>query len=268
MSLNIAVCIKSVPDPECYDQITIDPVSKSLVRAGIQSVINSTDMHALELALTLKEKFGGEISVFTMAPPDAKAQLFEALAFGADKAYLLSDRKVGGADTLATSYTLSILLKSTGNYDLILAGNESSDGATSHVPSQLGEWLAMPHLMDVIGLTMEDEKTANIKKQFENGYANYKVKLPAVIAVKKKINEVRYANVSGLLTAKRKPITVLSSKDLSNLDDIMIGLAGSPTQAGELITMEYSRNGEIIEGSEEEIAEVILDKINAVVEIK
>ncbi len=269
MPLNIAVCIKSVPDPDCYDKITIDPVKKTLVRAGIQSVINDTDMHALELALTLKEKFGGEISVFSMAPPDAKSQLFETLAFGADKAYLLSDRKVGGADTLATSYTLSVLLNSIGKFDLILAGNESADGATSHVPSQLGEWLEIPHMMDVVGLTMIDEKTVLATKEIECGRLNYNIKLPALISVKKKTNKVRYTNVKGFMTAKKKPITVLSRDDLGEaLKDSLIGLAGSPTQAGELITMEFSRNGEIIEGTEEEIAETILTKINALVEIK
>jgi electron transfer flavoprotein beta subunit len=269
MPLNIAVCIKPVPDPDCYDKITIDPVKKTLVRTGIQSVINPTDKHALELALTLKEQFGGEITVFSMAPPDAKSQLLEALAFGADKAYLLSDRKVGGADTLATSYTLSVLLNSVGTFDLILAGNESADGATSHIPSQLGEWLKIPHMMDVIGLTMTDKKTAQVTKQVENGSLNYKITLPAVIAVKKKINKVRYTNVKGFMAAKKKPITVLSRDDLGEaLDDALIGLAGSPTQAGELITMEFSRNGEIIEGSEEEIAEAILAKINEVVKIK
>lgn len=265
MSINIAVCIKSVPNPDYYNRMTIDPVKKTLVREGIPSVINETDMHALELALSLREKFGGEVTVVSMAPPEAKEQLFEALAFGADKAYLLSDRRVGGADTLATSYTLSVLLKSIGKFDLILAGNESADGATAHVPSQLGEWLAMPHMTDAVNLTMESETIVQVTKQLENGCANYKIKLPAVIAVKKKINEVRYLTAKGILTAKNKPIKILNRDDLLDLDDALIGYEGSPTQAGKLVTVEYKRNGELIEGNEEKIAETILEKINAII---
>ncbi len=265
MTLKIAVLIKSVPDQDCYDEVTIDPISKRLNREGIPSVISSLDMHALELALSLKEKHGATITVFTMAPPDGKDQLFKALGFGADEAYLLTDRKVGGADSLATAYTLSVLLKHVGDFDLILAGNHSDDGATSHVPSQIGELMGISHMMNVVGFEMTDDKIARVKQNVEAGNSIYKVTLPAVIAVERTINTVRYPNVMETLKAKTKPLNILTAADLTKLDEEKIGLRGSTTQAGELITMEFNREGELIEGSEEEIAEQIIEKINSVI---
>ena len=141
--MNIAVCIKSVPDPQYYEKITIDPESKRLVRDGIPAIINEADLHAMEAALRLKEACGGEIIVISMGPPAAKKQLVEALAMGADRAFLISDRKVGGADSLATSYTLAKTIETTGQYDVIFTGSESADGATAHVPSQIGVWMGM-----------------------------------------------------------------------------------------------------------------------------
>ncbi len=262
--MQIAVCVKSVPDPDYYDQIIIDPVKKTLVREGIPTVINSADKHALELALQLKEKFGGEVTVVSMAPPNARQQMLEALALGADKAYLLSDRKVGGADTLATSYTLSQLIKQSGPYDLILAGNESADGATSHVPSQIAEWLGLGHSMNVVAMDMEDEGHALVTKQFENGRGVYRVALPCVIAVNQRINQVRYVNAMAVLKAKKKPLEVWSAENLPELDDAYIGLNGSPSKNGELETVTSGKNCVMLEGSEEEIADAILEKLQPV----
>lgn len=261
MSLNIAVCIKSVPDPEQYDNMKIDPVKKTLVRSQIASIINPTDKHALELALQLKEKFGGKVAVVTMAPPSAEKELKEALAMGADEAYFLSDRKLGGADTLATSYSLSKALGKIGQFDLILAGNESADGSTSHVPSQLGEWMGIPHIMEVVDYQSDDERKAKVKKKIENGYAEYEITLPAVIAVTRDINQPRYISAMGIIKAKNKKLEVLSADDLVDLDSNYIGLDGSPTKAGELRILDMKREGELIEGTEEEIAKFIYSKI-------
>lgn len=264
--MQIAVCIKPVPDPDYYDQIVIDPVKKTLVREGVPTIINTADKHALELALQLKEKFGGEVTVVSMAPPAARQQMLEALALGADKAYLLSDRKVGGADTLATSYTLSRLISKSGEYDLILAGNESADGATSHVPSQLAEWLGIGHSMNVIAVEMEDEKHALITKQFEGGRGVYRVALPCVIAVNQRINKVRYVNAMAVLKAKKKPLETWSAQEVE-LDGSLIGLDGSPSKNGELETVSNSKNCVMLEGSEEEIASAIIEKLQPVLRI-
>jgi len=265
LPFKIAVCIKSVPSPDEYDKMTIDPETMSLVRAGISSVVNSADKHAVELALTIKEKHGGEVTVVSMGPPDAKEQLYEMLALGADKAALLCDKKFAGADTLATSYSLSLLLKNLGDFDLILAGNESDDSGTAHVPSQLGEWMDIPHIANVVSAELEGEKYLIAEKELEDGTAVYKLTLPCVAAVKKKINTVRFATMGGLFSAKSKPLTILGADDLKDLNEEYIGLTGSPTQGGEMRTVHQGRNSQAIEGTEEEIAAVILDKINALI---
>jgi electron transfer flavoprotein beta subunit len=263
--MQIAVCIKSVPDPEYYDKIAIDPVNKTLVREGIPTVINDADKHALEQALQLKEKHGGEITVVSMAPPAARTQLLEALAYGADRAYLLSDRKVGGSDTLATSYVLSQLIKTIGKFDIILTGNESADGATAHVPSQLGEWLGIGHSMNVVAMEMEDDDHALVTKQFENGRGVYRIPLPCVIAVTPRINTVRYINAIAVLKAKNKPFQVWSSDDVV-LDEAYIGLEGSPSKSGELETVECTKNCQMLEGDEKEIVTAIFEKIRPALE--
>ncbi len=266
MALNIVVCVKSVPDSEYYDTITIDPVKKTLVRAGIPTVIGGADKNALEMALRLKEKDGGTITVVSMGPPEAKAQLLEALALGTDQAVLVTDRRVAGADTLATSYTISKAVEKIGKPDIILAGNDSDDGATSHVPSQLGEWLGYTHISEATDAVIE-EGTLVVSRKFEEGTGVYKVQMPCVIGVKRGCNDVRYASVMGVMGAKRKPFTELTLDDLGEVDMSYIGLAGSPSQCGELRTVEFGRDSVALEGTEEEIAEAIVNQLKQVIEI-
>lgn len=254
MALNIAVCLKVAPNPEQYSKISLDPVTKTLVREGIDSVISSTDLHALELALQLKKKFGGAVTLISMGPPSNEKQLREGLGYGADAAVLLSDRRLGGADALATSYTLFKGLEKTGPYDLVLLGNISDDGSTAHVPSQLGEWLNRPHLTDVIAFDMADEHTALATKDIEGASASYRVTLPAVIGVTKRLNTVRHPNVRDIFAAKKKPFTLLSAADLDNLDESRIGLAGSPTQAVGYLSADFHRECTEISGKPAEAA--------------
>lgn len=257
--MKIGVCIKAVPNPDCYDQITLDPVNKTLVREGVSTVINTADKHAIEAALQLKEKHGGEITAISMGPPSVEQQLREALAMGADEAFLLSDRKVGGADTLATSYAISKVIEKTGPYDIILAGNESADGATSHVPSQIAEWMGIGSVCSVIAMEYNDEHMI-VTKKFESGTAKFRLDLPCVISVNQRINKVRLTNMMAILKAKKKPLTVYSAADLENLDEAYIGLSGSPTQNGELHTIESSKDCTIVEDIDE-AADLIIEKI-------
>ena len=262
--MKIAVCVKSVPDPEYYERITLDPETKRLVRDGIPAVINEADRHAIEAALRLKESVGGEITVVSMGPPAAKRQLREALAMGADRAFLISDRKVGGADTLATSYTLSKLLQKTGSYDVILAGNESVDGSTAHVPSQLGVWLGMGHAANVVELEADGE-TLLVTKQLEGGRAKYRLQTPCVVAVTAKANVVRFGNVRAILTAKDKELTVYGADDLGELDERYLGLKGSPSQNGEVETVSSDKTCKMLEGTESEVTAQILEIIQSAI---
>lgn len=258
--MNIAVCVKPVPDPEKYNLLTIDPVTKRLMREGIPSVVNPSDKNALEAALQIREKVGGKVIVISMAPLYSQDKIKECLAMGADEAYLISDRAFGGADTYATSYTLAKAMEAAGLApDIILCGNESADGATSHVPSQLGEWLALPHIANVEELTIEDG-SVRVRKKVESGSIDFEVKLPALFAVARSSNCPRLVSAIGVVRARSKPLRVMTKEDIP-LDETLIGLPGSPTQAGELHTPDMNRKAERIEGDVHEIAEQILQQL-------
>jgi electron transfer flavoprotein beta subunit len=267
MSLNIAVCIKATPNPDQYDKIKLDPVKKTIVREGIESVINSVDLHAIELALCIKEQYGARIVLVSMGPPGAQTQLREGLSYGCDEAYLISDRAFGGADSLATSYTLAKGLSKIGSFDLVLLGNASEDGATAHVPSQLGEMLNLPHITDVTALEIPDEKSVSVKKEAGGAVYKYKVTLPAVFGVAKKLNKARHPSIKGIFSSKSKPLTVLSANDFDGLDYNFLGLSGSPTQPGEYRNVAYQRQCVEIAGSDAEKATEILKTISAVINL-
>lgn len=258
--MNIAVCVKPVPDPEKYNLLRIDPETKRLIREGIPTVVNPADKNALEAALKIREKLGGTVSVISMAPLFSQDRVKECLAMGADEAYIISDAAFGGADTFATSYTLSKGLEKTGiAFDLILAGNDSADGATSHVPPQLGEWMGLPHVSNVAEIET-DGKKAVVKKKIPGGRIEYDVELPAVIGIARGSNVPRMVNAMGVIRARNKKIQVYIKDDL-DVDDKMIGLAGSPTQPGRLLTPDISRDAQTIKGDAREIAEQILSVV-------
>lgn len=264
MALNIAVCMKVAPDPDKYNLIKLDPVTKTLIRDGIDSVISTTDLHAIELALQLKKKFGGKVTLINMGPQSNEKQLREALGYGCDDAVLISDRRLGGADALATSYTLFKGLEKCGGFDLVLLGNISDDGATAHVPSQLGEWLGVPHLTDVMSFDMPDESSALVEKEIDGGLNVYRLRLPAVVGVTKRLNTVRHPNVRDIFMAKKKPFTVLTADDLPELDESRIGLAGSPTQAVGYIDADFHRDCIEITGKPEQQAAELVRLIKSV----
>ncbi len=256
----IVVCIKPIPDPACYNQISIDPVKKTIKREGIPTIINPEDRHAIEEALRIKGKHGGKVVLLSMAPPSAEANLMEGLAMGADEAYLLSDRKFAGADTLATSYVLAKGIEKIGGADLVVTGCQTGDGATSQVSSQLGEWLKMPHLWSVIECSVQDTTEALVKTKSENGYMEWKAELPMVLGVTREINQPRLTTVMGVMKARKKPYAVYGSDDLS-LDEEKVGLTGSPTQPGDVFTPDLNRTCEMIKGSSEELVSALLSKL-------
>ena len=254
--MNILVCIKPVPDPERYGELKIDMDTKRLIREGTPSVVNPSDRNALEEALKLREKSGGKVTVLSMAPEFTRDKLTECLAMGADEAFLLSDAAFGGADTYATSYVLAKAIERLGAFDLILFGNESADGATAHVPVQVAEWLSLPHLCRVVEITEEDPGFRVCRKG-DGRRLVFAIGKPCVLAVSSGINKPRFINAMGIIKAKKKPLTVWSNEDLG-LDIDRIGLQGSPTQPGELITPHMERSSEVLGTDPEEAADKII----------
>ena len=150
--MNIVVCVKPAPDPKRWDSIQLDPVTKALRREGIPGVLGPLDKRALEEGLRIKEEHGGKVVTMAMAPPAARDNLVEALAMGADEAYLLSDRAFAGSDTWATSLVLSRGVQKLGGFDLVICGEWSLDGSTGQVGAQLAEFLGIPNVGRVVAV--------------------------------------------------------------------------------------------------------------------
>lgn len=261
--MRIAVCVKAVPDPKTAKNITIDPVDKTIRREEGAMIINPLDRNAIETALLLREKEGGEVFIFAMAPPSAKMVLRETLALGADKAFLLSDRIFRGSDTLATANILSAGLKLIGadrGWDIILLGEYSSDGGTSQVPAQIGEWLGIPHFHCVRRIDFQENWFSFC---CENGKTldKWKAKAPLVLSVTRKINKPRYTTFRGIVNAKNKEIVTLNNSDLETVPEFL-GLNGSPTKYGDIYPVSVTRQGERLTGSKEEIVAALLKKLS------
>ncbi len=240
--MEIIVCVKQVPDTT---EVKIDPQTNTLIRQGVPSIVNPFDKNALEEALKLKEKHGGQVTVISMGPPQAAEALKECIAMGADEAVLLSDRAFGGADTLATSRTLAAGIKKLGNFDVILCGKQAIDGDTAQVGPELAEHLAISQLTYVSKLDITDG-VVRVEREHEEGYEVIETTLPVLISVVKSINEPRYASIKGRMKANRKEVPVWTAADVDvNLDEI--GLRGSPTQVRRIFTPQQRVQGEIIQ---------------------
>ncbi len=262
--MNILVLVKPVPDPEREKDIKVDVASGRLIREGIPMVIDPESRNALEAALQLAEKSGREqsaVAVLAMAPEQARDKLTEALAMGADEAYMLSDRAFGGADTFATSYTLAQAVRKIEDekgfvFDLVLAGTSSSDGGTSHVAVQTAEWLGRTHISNVCSLDVNDGVVRAVKRS-EEVMLSFEGEEPAVIGVTRDINRPRFVTAMGIIKARKRPLTLWSADDLE-IDTMRTGLVGSPTRPGRMFEPEQKRAGETIGDTPEEAAAGIL----------
>jgi len=258
--LSIVVCAKAVPSLKEASKIRIDPVTKSLNRLDIPLVINSLDRNALEAALQIKQSFGAHITVVSMGPPAAGNVVKECLALGADVGILLSDPAFAGADAFATAYTLAKAIDKVGAADIVLCGRASSDGATEWVGPELAVFLDMP-VVTMVGEVVEPEGTGwKVKADLENGYRLVQVELPAVFTVTQNINTPRRLSFSGIIKARKKEITTWGLDDLA-LPAESVGLEGSPTIVSKLTNVESKRECQIIEGTLDEKADILITKL-------
>lgn len=261
MSLDIVVCIKQVPDPEYFSKITIDPVKQTIRREGIPTIMNPLDKHALEEGLRIKERFSGRITAISMGPPNTREVLEEALAMGIDNAVLLCDRAFAGADTLATAFPLASGIKKLGNFDLILCGNETVDGATGQVGPQLAELLGIPHITFVSEIEWSGERNLIVKRTLERGYMKLQVTLPVLLSVVRGINEPRLPTVLGIMEATEKEITCFNANDI-DVPEGTIGLNGSPTRVTDVFEHESKRRCEILEGRPEDAVKRAIKRLH------
>jgi len=257
--MNIIVCIKQVPDTAALHLVRINPETNTLIREGVPSIINPFDENAIEEGLRLREKHGGEVTVLSMGPPQVEKALRDAIAMGADRAILLSDRAFAGADTLATSYTPAMAIKKIGKFDLILFGKQAIDGDTAQVGPGVAEHLGLPQVTYVRKIEIENGKI-RAERTLEDSFEVVQTNLPAVVTVTKEINTPRYPSLKGMLKAKNAQIVVWGMKDLE-VEPGRVGLEGSPTQVIKIFTPQMRKKGEILQGTPEEIVDTLINKL-------
>jgi electron transfer flavoprotein beta subunit len=256
----VIVCLKPVPDPKSWDLLKMDEETKTLIRDGIPSAINPLDKHALEAALQIKDACAAEVVLLSMAPPFVEPVIREALAMGADRAVLLSDRVFAGSDTLATARVLAAGIRKIGTFDVICCGNYTVDGSTAQVPSQVAELLGVPNVMHVSGMELGAGHDLLITQQIEHGYARLEGTPPLLLSFIKEANKPRYVSFLEMLEAEKREIATLSNQDLG-VDESLIGLDGSPTKMADLLLRKKQREGVRLSGSPEEIVEQLVDKM-------
>jgi electron transfer flavoprotein beta subunit len=257
MKLNIIIPIKQVPETS---NVKMDKETGTMIREGVVSVINPLDLYAIEAGIQLKEQFGGKVTVCTMGPQSAAKALKEAIAMGCDEGVLISDRKFAGADTWATSYTLSEAIKNIGDYDLILAGERATDGDTGQVGPGIAAWLGIPLATYVSKIDEIDDASITVERLVEEGYQVLQMPLPALLTVVKEISNPRLPTLRGKKKARITEVPVLSSADLK-LEESNIGLKGSPTKVVKIGYPKVTRGGRLVKAVGEEGINEAVDEL-------
>jgi electron transfer flavoprotein beta subunit len=223
--MNIVVLVKQVPDSG--SQRNLDPADNTVARAAADNVINEMDEYALEEALQVRDREGGEVTVLTVGPDSATDAIRKALSMGADKAVHVVDDAIHGSDALQTSAVLAAALQQI-EYDLILCGAEATDSQMSVMPALLSERLGIPQLSGARKLTVEGG-AVKVERQTDGGYWALEASLPAIVSTWDTINEPRYPSFKGIMAAKKKPVETRSLADLG-VDPSAVGLAGATSQ--------------------------------------
>lgn len=224
--MKILVCVKQVP---ASNETRLDPVTNTIIREGIESILNPFDAFAVEEAVRLKARYGGHIDALSMGIPAVQGMLRRVIAVGADNAYLLSDRAFAGSDTLATARTLAAAARKIGLPDLILCGRMATDGDTAQVGPMLAENLNIPHITDVAAVESVENGLVTVKRLTDDGYQRVSVHTPVLLTVLKEINIPRLPSIGGILRGEAATVTVWSREDLG-VDAEQAGLKGSATR--------------------------------------
>ena len=263
--MHIVVCIKQVPDSA---QIRVHPVTNTIMRQGVPTIINPYDLFAVEEALRLREKCGGEVTVLTMGPPSAEDSLRKALTFGIDRAVLLTDRFFAGADTLATSYALAAAIRKIGaTYgapDLVFTGKQTIDGDTAQVGPGIAKRLGLLQLTYVAKIASVDPQARSIEveRRSEGGLQVLRSRLPCLITMLEATNDIRRGSLSNALRAARTTVVKWSAQDADVEDITQCGLRGSPTIVKRVFAPSArAEKAALIEPDRERPAEALIEEI-------
>ncbi len=250
--MKVVVCIKQVPDTKGGVQFNPDG---TLNRGAMLTIMNPDDKAGLEAALRLKDQYGAEVTVITMGLPKAADVLMEAIAMGADKGVLVTDRVLGGADTWATSTTLAGALRKI-DYDIIITGRQAIDGDTAQVGPQIAEHLGLPVISYAKEIKVEDDSVV-VKRQYDDGYHMLKAKMPCLITALSELNEPRYMTPGGIFDAVNAEIITWGRADLVDVEDSNLGLNGSPTKIAKASDKVKKGQGEMCPEDTDPVAYIV-----------
>jgi len=255
--MHIIACIKQVPDTT---NIKINPETNTLIREGVECIVNPFDMYAIEEAIRLKERRGGTVTAITMGPPQAQSALREALALGVDEAVLISNKAFAGSDTFATSFTLARAIEKIGDYDIVICGKQAIDGDTAQVGPGIAVHLNIPQITFVRKIEDVTDRSIRAERMMEEGFQIVESPLPVLLTVVKEINEPRLPSLRGKMKARKANIPVWGPEELEvNCDQI--GLKGSPTWVAKIFVPERKSSGKIFRGDAEEAVDQLLQEL-------
>ncbi len=257
--MDIIVLIKQVPETS---NVRMDPATGTMIRDGVESIVNPLDLYAIEVANQLKETHGGKVIVLSMGPGNAEKALREALAMGCDDAVLVTDRAFAGADTWSTAYVLARAIHALGGYDLIVCGERATDGDTGQVGPNVASALDVPLATYVSEIESVDMAAGEILvwRMTEYGYEKLQMSLPALVTVVKEISFPRLPTLRGKQRARSSEIRVLTAASLE-VDRDKIGLKGSPTRVIKIEAPKVTRGGTIIKPADEQGLEDAVDRL-------
>lgn len=241
--MNIIVPIKQVPET---GNVRIDEEKGTIVREGVESIINPLDLYAIEVALQLKEDYGGSIKVISMGPKNAEKAIREAISMGCDDGFLVSDRAFAGSDTWATSYALSKAIEKIGQYDLVITGVRATDGDTGQVGPGISAFLDLPLSTYTSSIKEIKDSKIIVERLTEEGYETLRLPMPCLLTVVKEISYPRLPTLRGKQHARSKEIPIWGPDDM-NADRSLVGLDGSPVRVVKITRPKVTRNGKILD---------------------
>lgn len=244
--MNIVVCIKQVP---ASSDVKIDPLTGVLIRDGNNTKMNPYDLYGIETALRIKEQNGAVVKTISMGPPPAKAVLEESLWMGCDEGLLISDRKFGGADVVATAYTISQGIRKLGDADLIICGKQTTDGDTAQVGAEIAEYLQIPHIAYVEKILEVKKDSITVCASMDKTIETFEVKLPCLITIDKGHITPRLPSYKRGKELKNQDIPVITFADVIDQDENHYGLKGSPTQVEKMFPPEKNTDKVVLQGA-------------------
>jgi len=250
--MRIIVCIKQVPGSS---NVEVDPITGVLKRDGIQSKMNPYDLYAIEMALSLAEKYNGEVTTITMGPPQSKNVIIESICMGAMGGTVISDRKFAGADVLATAYTLSQGIKKRGNFDIIICGKQTTDGDTAQVGAEVSEFLGIPNVANVISVEEITDGKLYLTASLDEKNVKMSLETPCLISVDGDINSPRLPSYKVKQCVTDDMVSFLSLEDFDDKNPDNYGLSGSATQVERIFPPEKNKEKHTIDGDATEQTE-------------